>query len=390
MLSKSLLGISNLISKRLISCILLTFFISASLTLAKQAAPEKPVRRTSTHPHCGLYCLYSVFKLEGKQVNFKNLIKPEYLGSIKGSSMTELEQAAKDFGLNVAPLGRLTTQDLKSITSPAILHVKSSIEKKDYDHFVLYMGNRDGKALIFDPPGEPTLVEFGQVAPIWDGNALVVSSRPLSLSQLASLSQKRLAIYAFLSICVILVFHFLKRFIPITMSFRLRTGYAFGQAGGLVIIAVFAGLLCNYFYDGGFFANASAVAGVQEAHAGNFIAKISPEKMQKIAGQSNVVILDARFKRDYKAGHIEGAINLPVNCSDEEYKQIISGLSKDNEIVLYCQSAGCPFAEKKALLLKEDGFKNLSVFKGGWVEWQKLNKSLSVKAEGENHEKNKS
>ena len=375
------------ITKRLVSGILLLGFITSSFAFGGETAPKDSKKNNTGHPHCGLYCLYSIMKIEGQEIDFKNLVKPEYLGSRKGSSLAELEQAAKDFGLNAVPIARLTPEDLKSITYPTILHVKSGYEQKDYDHFVLYMGNKNGKALIFDAPSEPALVEYGSLAPRWDGNALMISSEPLVTSKIAATSRKRLALYAGLAVLGIFAIHFLKRLVPENLSLRLRLGLSIGQIAGFALIAVFAGLLCHYFDDGCFFANAPAVKGVQKVHAGNFVHKLTPGKMQKVFERGDAVVLDARLKRDYEAGHIDGAISVPINSSDEHYSQVTSALPKDGRIVLYCQSAGCKYAEKIAIRLKEDGFKNLSVFKAGWVEWQKTNEVQSTKAEGEKNEK---
>ena len=40
---------------------------------------------------------------------------------------------------------------------------------------------------------------------------------------------------------------------------------------------------------------------------------------------------------------------------------------------MYCQSAGCKYAEIVAIKLIDDGFSNISIFKGGWVEWAAKN-----------------
>ena len=45
------------------------------------------------------------------------------------------------------------------------------------------------------------------------------------------------------------------------------------------------------------------------------------------------------------------------------------GDSQGRRIVLYCQRAGCKFAERVGVKLIDDGFTNLTIFKGGWMEW---------------------
>lgn len=109
--------------------------------------------------------------------------------------------------------------------------------------------------------------------------------------------------------------------------------------------------------------------------------------MRKISKHADAVVVDARFQKDYSAGHIEGAISLPVNCTDQEYTQTTSKLPRNKPIVLYCQSKNCKFAEIIAISLREDGFRELSVFKGGWIEWQQAGESQSVKQAAGKHEK---
>lgn len=330
------------------------------------------------YPLCGLYCIYSIAKLEGREVDFRNLVKPEYLGSSKGSSLDELKQAAEDLGFSTLSLSRLTPDDLGGFTSPAILHVKSGYDQKEYNHFMLYLGIKNGRAEILNPPSELTRMPLADLAPLWDGNTLVVSSEALTIQNVTAASRKRLVSYAGLAVLGVASVHGFKRLISRSLSRPLRLGLSVGQAAGLVLISVFFGLLVHYLYGGGYFAQPSAVAGIQQAYAGSFIPKVSPSKMRTIVTRNHAVIVDSRLQRDYEAGHIENAVSLPVNCSDAAYQQVVSGLSKDRAIVLYCQSAGCPFAERIALRLKEDGFTNLTILEGGWMEWQKMQESQST------------
>ena len=36
---------------------------------------------------------------------------------------------------------------------------------------------------------------------------------------------------------------------------------------------------------------------------------------------------------------------------------------------MYCQSSACKYAEIVAIKLKDDGYSNISIYKGGWAEW---------------------
>lgn len=50
----------------------------------------------------------------------------------------------------------------------------------------------------------------------------------------------------------------------------------------------------------------------------------------------NIVLLDVRSKLEYVEGHIEGAINVPVNEIEYEVEEIVP--DKTQTIYLYCRS----------------------------------------------------
>lgn len=74
-------------------CFLLFVCILAMFAVSKSAVADenkhKPAEATSakrrpSHPHCGLYCLYTTMKMADKEIDFRQLVKPEYIGSSKG------------------------------------------------------------------------------------------------------------------------------------------------------------------------------------------------------------------------------------------------------------------------------------------------------------------
>lgn len=54
------------------------------------------------------------------------------------------------------------------------------------------------------------------------------------------------------------------------------------------------------------------------------------------AADSTVVYVDVRTEREYEAGHIKGAINIPHTEMDERYDELER--YEEREIVVYCQS----------------------------------------------------
>jgi rhodanese-related sulfurtransferase len=300
------------------------------------------------------------------------LLKLEYIGSRKGSSLAELGKAAWDQGLYAKAVTGLSSRFLRECRYPIILHVKSAPDRRFYDHYELFLGTRKGKARMFDPPKPVTLIPFCELAPRWDGTGLIVSAEPVDLDAVFGPARRRLIGYAGVTVGIILIVRWARqRWVAqiVTTSRRRYWGLSLAQAGGLGIAALLCGMLYHFADEEGLLVNASGAASIQEAHQGNFIPKISERELSKLLN-GDAVFIDARYARDFEAGHLEGALSVPVDANDVKRETAMAQVAKDARIVVYCQSAGCKFAEKVAIEFMRDGFSNVSIFKGGWSEWE--------------------
>ena len=311
-------------------------------------------------------------RLAGKKIDIQQLIKPEYIGSMQGSSFKELKKAAEDNGMYAEPVANLTTMELRHLPYPIILHVKSEANSKDYDHFWLFLGTKNGQAQLFDPPEPVRLVPFRQLVPHWDGNGLIVSADPIDLGLIFAPARKRFIIYAMISIAIILIVRRGRhRWLSSldTIAWHKLVGLSVAQNIGLAVAALLCGMVYHFTNDEGFLAHADATTSTQQAHLADFIPKVNKNKVKRLLN-TDTVFIDARTAGDFKAGHIEGAINVPVNICDRGRRGALSTVPKDAQVVVYCQSAGCRFAQELAAKLLTDGFTNISIFKGGWNQWE--------------------
>ncbi len=83
------------------------------------------------------------------------------------------------------------------------------------------------------------------------------------------------------------------------------------------------------------------------------------------ARSKQVVILDTRPASEYVAGHIPGAISVPV----DELKQRLQKLTKSNEYVAYCRGPYCVYADRAVELLKANGRRARRLL-DGFPEWR--------------------
>ncbi len=373
MMTNSSIASSQMGCVLLLVCIF-TVLIASHLYAEDQTTPKASkstaAGSSTSHPFCGLYYLYATMRLNQKEIDFSELLKPEYLGSRKGSSIAELKKAAEDFGLYTMPSDKLTHRELRRCPYQAILHVKSDDMSRTYDHYELFLGTETGQAKLFDPPEPVRLVPFRELAPRWDGNGLILSTDPIDLRSVFGAARKRLIMYVGAAIASILALHWAKCRLPKEL-FNTRIKLlvlSATQAGAFALVALLFGMLYHFANDTGLLANADATAMVRKAHAGNFIRKIGEKKVHKLLN-ADTVFVDARFARDYKVGHIEEAISVPVDANDVERRKAMANIRKDSPIVVYCQTSRCKYAEIVAVKLKEDGYSNISIFRGGWVEW---------------------
>jgi len=65
-----------------------------------------------------------------------------------------------------------------------------------------------------------------------------------------------------------------------------------------------------------------------------------------------VTVLDVRPVEEYKAGHIPGAMSVPL----QELEFMLARLPKDQEIVAYCRGPYCVLSVQAVELLNEKGF----------------------------------
>ena len=78
-----------------------------------------------------------------------------------------------------------------------------------------------------------------------------------------------------------------------------------------------------------------------------------------------VTVLDVRPAEEYRAGHIAGALSLPLS----ELKTRLSELPRDQEIVAYCRGPYCVFAAQAVELLQKQGFSAVRL-EDGVVDWR--------------------
>ncbi len=211
-------------------------------------------------------------KYFGVHVEPNELLKPEYIGSIQGSSLAELKKAAEKYGLFAIPVARLSTKDLRKSSLPVIIHVKSSPTDRKYDHYELFLGSKQGQALIYDPPTPIESVEFWTLAPRWDGSGLLISNKPINPNFVFASSRLRFVGYTGIAVLLVLAARWGHRYLfdyrP-AMSRKQKFLLSIGQCMILVLISVFIAIVYHSYNDEGLLLRKQATQAIQLAYKSN-------------------------------------------------------------------------------------------------------------------------
>lgn len=102
----------------------------------------------------------------------------------------------------------------------------------------------------------------------------------------------------------------------------------------------------------------SRLAEVERVAQAYFEARGAPEavgadELLRRLQSGEVTLLDVRPSEEYRAGHIPGALSIPV----AELKARLKELPKDRDIVAYCRGPYCVMAVEAVELLRKKGFK---------------------------------
>jgi rhodanese-related sulfurtransferase len=86
-----------------------------------------------------------------------------------------------------------------------------------------------------------------------------------------------------------------------------------------------------------------------------------------------VTVLDVRPVEEYRAGHIPGALSVPLG----QLKKLLSKLPRDQEITAYCRGPYCVLAVQAVEILRKQGFKAIRL-EDGIQDWRAMGLTLEV------------
>lgn len=93
--------------------------------------------------------------------------------------------------------------------------------------------------------------------------------------------------------------------------------------------------------------------------------RVTREQLLARSMVGEVTVLDVRPPEEFEAGHVPGAVNIPL----EQLGERLDTLPRDVDVVAYCRGPYCLLAPRAAQILREHGWR-ASVLEDGLPEWR--------------------
>jgi len=102
---------------------------------------------------------------------------------------------------------------------------------------------------------------------------------------------------------------------------------------------------------------------------GRAVKEVSPQQAVQLMNRDGAAILDVRDPKDFQAGHIVGAINIPEAKIPERLRELEA--AREKPLLLYCSTG--MVSGRAGSLLKKSGFGRLYSLRGGISAWRQEN-----------------
>jgi rhodanese-related sulfurtransferase len=104
---------------------------------------------------------------------------------------------------------------------------------------------------------------------------------------------------------------------------------------------------------------------------------ISRDDLLRRMADGDVLVVDVRPTAEFQAGHVAGAVSIPV----EELSQRLTDLPSDTQVVAYCRGPFCVYADEAVRTLRAQG-RDAVRLEDGFPEWARAGHPVELEASG--------
>jgi rhodanese-related sulfurtransferase/DNA-binding transcriptional ArsR family regulator len=101
---------------------------------------------------------------------------------------------------------------------------------------------------------------------------------------------------------------------------------------------------------------------------------ISLRELRRRLSKGDITLIDVRPEAEYRAGHIPGALSMPVDQLGRRYREI----PKHREVIAYCRGPYCVYSGEAVDLLRKRGYQARRMH-DGFPDWRSAGHPVSLK-----------
>lgn len=96
------------------------------------------------------------------------------------------------------------------------------------------------------------------------------------------------------------------------------------------------------------------------------IRMVGREELLHAVGEGRALVLDVRPAEEYAAGHVPGAVSIPL----DQLADRLAEIPPDTEVVAYCRGRYCVLSYDAVRLLRDSG-RDAALLEDGILEWRR-------------------
>ena len=308
--------------------------------------------------YCGLHCVYAAIRTKVLDAEFDRLLNTGFINGQFGSTESNLIDAFAEYRVSAIYSPSLSIESLKGVTGPVILHVRP-VGRRVYSHWILFLGFDGERIRVFDPPHQEELLSATDLLSVWNGGVVIPE---FSSTNEGSLDGG--AFLAHVSASASLVVMILICVATLNSLNRNRTFVSF------IIASLMVGVFSHVMLETGFLYGRFSIGGIQASYFPVTLQEVDTAHVQRLIGKSDVFVVDARTQEAFERFHLPGAINIPIDSTLGQLGNEIPRLRDAKEVIIYCQSEGCRWADTVGNQIVNRGITNVSIYRGGVNDWR--------------------
>ncbi len=163
------------------------------------------------------------------------------------------------------------------------------------------------------------------------------------------------------------------------MSFRKTILDAFWQCLAILVLATVISFAVNHFRNDrlpifGDWSPKQRLSGLNSLEE----AVVSLEEARALFLTRGAIFIDARPRDVFEIGHIEGALNIPLDTMDEHLPGVMAEIPPNALLITYCDGEACELSKELAVELTAKGYSHVRVLVNGWTLWQDANLPVEI------------